>query len=96
MELGIIVSGGLALGWPQVGYVLLPGAWAATAERRGRPGIQVAAAFLAGLIAGPLVLALGPALTTRMLPLLVVAPLLLLGWLGPLAQPEDKQTKLTT
>jgi Peptidase family M28 len=77
--------------WPQVAYVLIPGAWAAVAEYRGWRWAQVGASFLAGLILGPLVLALGPALTTRMLPVLCVAPILLLGWLGPLASREPKQ-----
>lgn len=89
---GVLVAAAMAGAWPQVGYVLLPGAWAAIAELRGWRWMQVGASFLAGLILGPLMLALGAALTTRMLPVLCVAPILLLWWLGPTRSPEPEQT----
>lgn len=89
---GVLVATAMVGFWPQVGYVLLPGAWAAIAELRGWRWMQVGASFLAGLILGPLMLALGAALTTRMLPVLCVAPILLLCWLGPTRSPEPEQT----
>ncbi len=92
---GALVATAMAVAWPQVGYVLLPGLGAAIAERRGWRWTQVGATFLAGLILGPLVLALGAALTTRMLPVLCVAPIILLGWLGPMKNIEAKHRQVT-
>lgn len=82
VRMGAGVASLVALLWPGVGYALLPGVLAALAPSRV---LRWAAAGLAGLVAGPILVAIFPALTTRALPLLCAAPLLLLGWIYPRA-----------
>lgn len=69
---------------PTAGYVLVPGAWASVFLARGVPRLAVVPALLAGLVVTPVLCAIFPALTMRMLPILAVVPVLTLGWLfGP-------------
>jgi len=75
-----LVGAGLAVGLPTVGYVFVPGAQVSAALLRGRPGLAVPPAFLAGVLCAPVLHALFPALTTRMMPVLCVVPALLLAW----------------
>lgn len=82
VTLSVLVS----LAVPTAGYVLLPGAFASALLARGRPGLALIPAAAAGLLLTPLLYAIFPALTTRMLPVLTVVPMLTLGWLlGPMA-----------
>lgn len=65
---------------PEAGYALLPGAWAAVAARRGWwPGVALAG-FAAAALLTPVVYAIFPALTSRMLPVLAVLPVVLFAW----------------
>lgn len=76
---------------PLAGYILLPGAWVAGLRLRGFQRTAMLPAFIAGLCLGPLYSAIYPALTTRMLPVLAVLPVLTLGWLftRPAAKPAE-------
>lgn len=76
---------------PAAAYILVPGAWVAALQLRGLQRAALLPAFLAGLLLGPLYSAIYPALTTRMLPVLVVLPVLTLGWLftRPAAKPAE-------
>ncbi len=66
---------------PAVGYILVPGAWVAGLRGRRTWWPAVVPALLAGLLLGPFYAAICPALTTRMLPVLAVVPLVTLGGL---------------
>lgn len=87
---GVALAAITAVFWPVVGYVLLPGAWASVLVLRERSALAPAAlapaalvpAALAGLVVGPVLCAIYPALTTRMLPVLCVVPVILLGWIA--------------
>ncbi len=78
---GVGVVGALVV--PEAGYVLLPGAMVAACRvhvGRVAAGATLAAALVAGMLLGPLVFALPVALTSRLLPVLAVLPVVLLGW----------------
>ncbi len=77
----VVVAAAAAGFAPAVGYVLVPGAWASVLLARDRPGYALVPAALAGLLLTPLLYAIFPALTTRMLPVLAAVPVLTLGWL---------------
>lgn len=89
----VVASGAAALVavvLPTVGYVLLPGAQASAALVRGRPGLAAPMALLAGVLLGPLVHGLFPALTTRAAPVLAMAVVLLFAWLAPVDGPVGR------
>ncbi|MES2642239.1 MAG: M28 family peptidase [Myxococcota bacterium] len=82
----VVLAALAALAVPTAGYVLVPGAFVSVLLARGRPGLAVIPAVLAGLLVTPVLYAIYPALTTRMLPILAVVPVLMLAWmLGPTA-----------
>lgn len=78
-----IVGAALAVAQPAMGYVFLPGAAVSAASLTRAPLLALPFALLGGALAGPVLLALFPALTSRATPILCVAPLLLLPWLAP-------------
>ncbi len=71
----------VAIALPTVGYLLLPGALVSGALLRGRPGLALVPAALAGVVLAPFLHAIFPALTTRLTPILCVVPALVLAWL---------------
>jgi hypothetical protein len=82
----VVLAAVAALAVPTAGYVLLPGAFVSVLLARGRSGLAVIPAVVAGLLVTPVLYAIFPALTTRMLPILTVVPVLTLAWLlGPTA-----------
>ena len=80
---GIVLAAGAAVAVPEAGYLLVPGAFAAALAMRAHAKLAAVAAFAAGLALGPVGVAIYPALTTRLLPVLVVLPVVLLPWLAP-------------
>lgn len=88
--LGVAVGIGAvaALALPAVGYVLLPGAFAAAFALRGRAWPAAAAALIGGVLLVPVLHAIYPALTSRAAPVLVGLPTLLLGFLAPGTAPR--------
>lgn len=75
-----VAFGGLAaMGMPTAGYLLLPGA-AVSAVRSRHAVFALLPAFLAGITLGPFYAGIGEALTSRMLPLLAVLPVMTVGW----------------
>ncbi len=77
----VLLAAAAALALPSVGYLLLPGALVSVFRLRDQPRIALLPAVLAGLWLGPLLFSLPVALTSRALPLLCVAPWILLAWL---------------
>ncbi len=83
---GIVLAAGAAVAVPEAGYILVPGAFAGALAMRGHSKLAAMAALAAGLLLGPVGVAIYPALTTRLLPVLLVLPVLLLPWMAaPLA-----------
>jgi hypothetical protein len=82
---GAVLAATASIIAPEAALVLLPGAFAAAAGLHGagpRAGAaRVAAAGLAGALLGPVLLSLPAALTSRALPVLAVAPILLVPFL---------------
>lgn len=66
---------------PEAGYVLIPGAWVAVLRLRGWERVALGPALLAALLLTPLYVAIFPALTSRLTPVLAVLPVLTLGWI---------------
>lgn len=77
----ILLTAAVAVAAPEVGYLLVPGAWVAGLRGRQAAWLTILPALLAGLLLGPFYAAICPGLTTRMLPLLALVPLGTLGFL---------------
>jgi len=83
LDLAAVGAAATAIFLPAAGYALVPGAWASALRARGHERAAVAAALAAGLLLGPVLLGACVGLTSRMLPVLAVLPLLTVGWLLP-------------
>ncbi|MSQ02197.1 MAG: M28 family peptidase [Myxococcales bacterium] len=79
----IVLAAAFALAVPEAGYALVPGAFVAALAMRGHAKLAALAAIGSGLLLGPIGVAIFPALTTRLLPVLAALPVLLLPWLTP-------------
>jgi hypothetical protein len=84
---GVGIAAAVGLAAPEVGYVLVPGAWVSALALRRMERAAVVPGVLAAALLAPFLYAAFPALTTRMLPILCVLPVLLLGWALPGARP---------
>ncbi len=80
LDLAAIGAAVVAVALPAAGYALVPGVWAAALRARGYERMAVAGALAAGVLIGPVLLGACVGLTSRMLPVLALLPLLTLGW----------------
>lgn len=78
-----VVAAVAALAVPEAGYVLVPGGFVSALLARGQARWAAPFAVLAGLFVAPVLYAVPVALTTRMSLVVVLLPVLLLGWMAP-------------
>lgn len=80
LDLAAVGAAAVAVLVPAAGYALVPGVWAAAARARGHERRAIVAAAVAGAFLGPVLLGACVGLTSRMLPVLALLPLLTVGW----------------